>query len=462
MKVTRSAKLELLMRGCAVTLRLLLCAAIAGTDFAYAAEPSVPLVEQRDDADQIAAALQTCRSNEFDKFFRLYTQSRAVRNRFTSEQVSIAPLAQPSYFLAKALYLDRLPIAAHGWNFVVPASLYSAKGPDYLLVRTSHVSKTVWRVDWADVRFDTEPPDGKWIGVPAEIRGAPGKLTFVKTDEGCWHLTDEVQAPKDTPFELGVQRLRCTVRPDDYWRELARVERSLPDHLNDMDVGRELAVCLRLLDTIERTIRNTPTLADLRQRIDKRLAALHRRQTPAAQAALELDERRFRRSLMRDQYVLADGTTGDWDMSDDLDQRLRGRLEELERIEPSRQDFEGAWANASGRLDIRRDGSTYGIDANPVDIDFLAWTCEFEGTMHRTKNGLVLDGDEGETVRAHLRGGVLVVDHVPTYDGFIKSCGAGGSISGTYFPIKPVRNPPRELDGAYPPADEFNNAPARP
>jgi hypothetical protein len=407
-------------------------------------------------SDPINAAMQACRSNAFDRFLRLFAQSKAVRERFTADQVNVAAAGDAaSHFMTKADYLGRLPIATHGWNYVAPDSLTPGKAAKYLLIRTSRVAKTVWRVDWANARFDNEPANGKWIGVPVEIRGPSGKLTFVTADDGCWRLSDDVEAPKDTPFKQGVPRLHCTVRGDDYRRELARVERGITDHPEDMGVGRDLTVCAKLTDTIERTIRSTPKLNELRHAIDRKLASLARRQTPGARAALAQDEGRARRSIMLAQYVLADGTTEDWDLPGTLEQRLRDRLAELTLIAPSRQDYVGEWINASGTLDISRDGAIYNIDANPVDIDFLAWTCEFEGRMHRTKDGLELDDVEGETVHARLRGGVLIVEHRPTSGGFIRTCGANGSISGTYFPTRPEPKPPAGLDNG--PPLEFTN-----
>jgi len=412
---------------------------------AYAS--AAPLGERLENSDPINAATQACRFNEFNRFFRLYMQSEVVRERFTADQVNVTAADDtPARFMAKADYLDHLPIAAHGWNYVMPDSLAPGKRAKYLLLRTRPVTKTVWRVDWTNVRFDNEPAGGKWIGVPVEIRGMWGKLTFATTNDGCWRLTDDVEAPKDTPFKPGIPRLQCTVRANDYRRELARVERTIRDHPDDMDAGRDLAVCAKLVDTIARTVRSSPKLNELQHAIDKKLKTLARRQTARARAALTQDEDRSQRSLMREQYVLADGTTGDWDMSDSLEQRLRARLAELALIAPSRQDYVGKWVNASGTLDITRNSISFRIDANPVDIDFLAWSCEFEGRLHRTKDGLEPDDVEGETVHARLQGGVLIVEHRPTPGGFIRTCGANGSISGTYFPTRPETKPPARLD----------------
>lgn len=435
-----------------VLLRILAGSLAFQTIGSYAS--AAALDEKSESSDPINAAMQTCRSNAFDQFLRLYVQSKAVRERFTADRVNVVAASNaPSHLMAKADYLDRLPIATHGWNYVVPDSRAPGKTAKYLLIRTGRVAKTVWRVDWASARFDNKPADGKWIGVPVEIRGPSGRLTFVAADDGCWHLSEDVEAPKDTPFKQGVPRLQCTVRADDYRRELARVERTIGDHPEDMDVGRDLAVCAKLADTIERTIRNSPQLSELRHAIDRKLASLARRQTPSARVALAQDEGRARRSIMLEQYVLADGTTEDWDLPGTLEERLRGRLAELALIAPSRQDYVGEWLNASGTLDISRDGNIYRIDANPVDIDFLAWTCEFDGRMHRMKDGLELDDVEDEAVHARLRGGVLIVEHRPTPGGFIGTCGANGSISGTYFPTRPEPKPPAELMKRGPPLE---------
>ncbi|MBN9549278.1 MAG: hypothetical protein J0H31_10465 [Alphaproteobacteria bacterium] len=413
--------------------------AVIGVDCVNAVHaPAASSDEEQEGFNAVDAATQACRSNEFDKFLRLYTQSPAVRERFTADRINTAPAAVRPDFVSKAEYLNRFPLAMRGWNYISPNGPSPAEHPSYVLVRTRPVSRTVRRVDFVPARFDAEPEDGKFIGVPVELRGMPTQLAFISGDDGCWRATSEILAPKDTPFELGLQRLHCAVRSDDYRRELERVSGTIPDHPEDMDVGRDLAACAKLTDMIETAIRRDPGLSELRRQADERLATLARSQMPAGQTALARDESRFRRSLMRDQYVLADGTTGDWDMPGNLEQRLRGRLEELNRIEPSRQDYEGLWTSVSGTLDITREGNAYRIDANPVDIDFLAWTCEFEGGMHKTKDGLELDDAEDETVHARLRNGVLVVEHLPTPGGFIGTCGAGGSIGGTYFPARPV------------------------
>lgn len=421
-------------RSRAAVLRFLLCAVAVGIDSINAVQVSAAkVVEQSRPAYEIAAAVQACRSNQFDTFLRLYVQSQAVRQAFTANYINTAPAGVRTDFISRSEFLTRFPLAVRGWNYVNQHSLSPTGAPAYVLVYTRPASRTVWRVDWVTARFDNKTGDGKWVGVPVEIRGMPIQLNFTDAHNDCWLATDMILSPKDTPFEPGVQRLRCAVRSDDYRRELARIRRRIPAHPDDMEVGRELAVCVKRLDIIGRTIREDPTLARLRRETDRHLTTLGQWQAPSVRVALAQDEQRFRRSLLQGQYVRADGITDDGDLRGALEAQLRARLNALRQIEPARADFHGKWRNLSGEVDIRRnDDGTYEVEANPVDTDFLGWTCEFKATMRRERNTLSLDAPDSDIVHLKLRDGVLRIDQ---RDGTGSDfCGAGGSLSGVYFP----------------------------
>lgn len=382
----------------------------------------------------VAAALQACRSNAFDSFFRLYVQYPEVRARFTANQVHTASPDAASGFVSGAEFLGRFPLVVNGWNFALAGISAPVEAQQYVLARPRHPSRTVWQVDWIAAEFDKTSTDGKWIGVPVKLTGVPMRLDFVATDDGCWHLTDEVTAPQDTPFEPGIQILHCSVRADDYRRELRRIESRLDDHPDDIDIGRDLAACAKLQGLIEATISADPELGGLQRDIKRRLAALGTRQSAVARAALALDEQRFRRSLMRDKYLPMDGSAGRA-LRDDLATWHISRLEILGRTEPRRNDFAGAWHNISGEIDIRRlDDGSYNVDASLVDAEFLAWGCEFDETMPRSGTTLSLTYPRGDSIRLTLRNGILFVEQDGSGSDY---CGAGGSLRGAYFPMRP-------------------------
>ena len=391
----------------------------------------------------VAAALQACRSNAFDSFFRLYVQFPEVRARFTASQIHSASPDASSGFVSGAEFLGRFPLVVHGWNYALAGASTHGEAHRYVLARRRHPSRTVWQVDWIAAEFDKTSTDGKWIGVPVELTGMPKRLNFVATDDGCWHLTDEVTAPQDTPFEPGIQILHCSIRADDYRRELRRIESRLDEHPDDMEIGQDLAACAKLHGLIEAMIWADPELAGLHRDIKRRLSALGTRQSLAARAALALDEQRFRRSLMRDQYLPMDGAAGNRELRDDLAVRLASRLEILDRTEPKRNDFSGAWSNVSGWIDLRHaEDGTYEVDASLVDPDFLAWSCEFDETMPRSGNMLSLTYPLGDSIRLTLRDGILIVEQDDSGSDY---CGAGGSLKGAYFPTRPApKLPPQD------------------
>lgn len=403
---------------------------------------AAPVMKRPDQADPVAAVRQACQSKRFDLFLRHYAQSAVVQARFTADFVRVvASRDAPTVMTPKRDYLRRLPIASRGWNYIAPARLAYGRTPQYLLVRTRSLGLGAWRADWVEARFPAQPAHGKWIRAPIEIGETSGRLTFTVADDGCWRLTEDVAAPSDTPFTPGKTPLRCWVRDDDHRLALAMVERGIRARPGDMELGQDLAACVELLDRIERQIKTQPRLRAMRNAIDARLAFLARRQTPQARAALARDESKFRRSTAIGQHALAGDATEGGDDLVELEARLGARLAQLALIAPSRQGYVGRWRNASGELDLHRRPDGYGIDANPVDIDFLAWTCEVEMRLDRTKDGL--DGEEdGEILKARKRGGVLIVEHRSTAGSFIKSCGASGSISGIYFPSRVSRARP--------------------
>ncbi len=394
-----------------------------------------PAAERREEPDAIAAAKQACRLNQFAAFLRLYIQSPEVQERFTTPYVNTAPTGVRPDFISKSEFLEQFPLAVEGWTYRAANRPPLADRPNSVLLRTERLSASVMRVDWVIARFDVPMDDGRSIGVPVEIRDVPARILFTIGEDHCWRAIASILAPKDTPFPPGIQRLQCGLRGSNYGRELARVEKRLDRHPDDLDLALEIAQCMKLQGIVEKTIRDEPNLSRLSRDIENRLATLAKGQTPSARTALARDEQRFRRSLIRDQYVLADGTTGDWDLPGDLESRLQSRLDTLERTEPARADFAGEWRNISGTVEIRlREDGRFDVEANPVDIDFLAWTCAFEEVLRREKDTLSFTSPDGNRVRLMLRGGVLIVEQ---QDGS-ETCGAGGSLAGIYFPIRPA------------------------
>ncbi len=418
--------------------------AAAGTIAALAfATPTAAL----EAAKTVDAAMQACRANPFDAFFRLYVQSPAVRERFSAEYLNTAPAGVRPDFIAKADYLEQFPLRVQGWNYLTP-SLTAQIGADFVLLRTRRAN-TAWRVDWVNARFDAAPEDGRWVGVPLELRGVPRQLSFTASDDGCWRARGQVLAPKDTPFELGVQRLHCAIRAEDYRQELKRMVGAIADHPDDLELARELATCVALLNRIDAAIRRDAALATLQRQIDQRLAALVRRQSPAARKALAQDERRFRRSLLREQYLPAEGPVGEAELRDDLASRLASRLAFLDRIDTARKNVVGEWRNLAGGITIRRQSvRTVGVDASLVDPEFFAWSCEFNETMPWARTALSFTDSHGNGTALALRDGLL---HVTQQGNGGDYCGANGSLGGVYFPLRPALHVPATLNDVPPP-----------
>lgn len=242
------------------------------------------------------------------------------------------------------------------------------------------------------------------------LRICQGKIMRTTGEDG---YTQSTFGPLPVAANNASQRLDCRVRYEDCSRELA---------------------------IVEATIASDPELAALRRSIETRIGDLKSQKgvDAAATAALDEDEARYRRSLRRDLYILADSAALTEEDRSDLRGRLSWRLAVLERMSLASDRLTELWSNASGELEIKHltDGR-YSVSANPVDIDFLKWTCELSGEGHLVSGVLTIDLGEGEQLELNLQEGVLHSSHRLRATGSSEFCGAGGHGNGVWFSTSP-------------------------
>ncbi|WHS30254.1 hypothetical protein QLQ09_01345 [Brucella sp. NM4] len=242
------------------------------------------------------------------------------------------------------------------------------------------------------------------------LRICEGKIMRTTGEDG---YTQSTFGPLPVAANNASQRLDCRVRYEDCSRELA---------------------------IVEATIASDPELAALRRSIDTRIGDLKSQKgvDAAASAALDEDEARYRRSLRRNLYILADSATLTEEDRSDLRGRLSWRLAVLERMSLASDRLTGLWSNASGELEIKHlaDGR-YSVSANPVDIDFLKWTCELSGEGRLVSGVLTIDLGAGEQLELNLRDGILHSSHRLRATGSSEFCGANGHGNGVWFSTRP-------------------------
>jgi len=123
---------------------------------------------------------------------------------------------------------------------------------------------------------------------------------------------------------------------------------------------------------------------------------------------------------------------------------LAARSAFLAAIDPApRADFAGDWANARGRLVVRRgDAGSWTVEIDARDPGGL-WTCRFTGTAKAGRPDLAAESREtavGWTVRIVRKAGALQVS-VEVPDGGkpgapFPACTERGSVAGGYLPVK--------------------------
>lgn len=246
-------------------------------------------------------------------------------------------------------------------------------------------------------------------------------MRFERTADGCWALTDDRRDVPGSPFQPGPQRLACHIRSDrfrDFYTGGHHFSR------------REALHCLVLQERIDVVLAEDPELAELRRAIDARLEQLVRA-NPAMQDPLADDERRFRRSLLRDLFVLVDDEAMTARNRAQLKKQLEERAADLGAMQPARAELARTWRNASGTIEISAEEGAYRIEGSLADPISLRWTCEYVERFDRDGASFIRHGPGSEHAALRVEGGLLRVEH----EGQAPSCGANGSLTGTYFPV---------------------------
>lgn len=226
----------------------------------------------------------------------------------------------------------------------------------------------------------------------------------------------------------------CYVRSGDWAADRARLARQGPLSSGDQAVWRQLSECILTSEVIAATLARDAELSDLVRRTRDRLSVLKRELPEAAFRTLADDQARFERSLRRDLMLDRRAEVASDEDRETLRSRLAHRLEWLDGLETRPAGLAGVWRNATGRVLITPTGQgEFHIEADRVDIDYLAWTCEFAGVGRPTGRD-VLEGSGDPPFRMRLADGLLIVEQDPSAN----VCGGGASLSGAFFASKPA------------------------
>ncbi len=163
------------------------------------------------DTIRLQMAEAACRQNDFKGFFKAFTGSWAVRERYTADQVSFGQTGQ-SRRLSRQTYADedRYPVATMDYFYVTSesAAQFDRNGGDpkslrYVQIEINQAGDGRNRVDWLPGIFEkdlTPPPRdlGDGLGDLVQETGSGGYLLFRPTAT-CWELVDDIRNP---PLEL--------------------------------------------------------------------------------------------------------------------------------------------------------------------------------------------------------------------------------------------------------------------
>ncbi len=200
--------------------------------------------------------------------------------------------------------------------------------------------------------------------------------------------------------------------------------------------------CKAARSDTENAICANPTLGALDLRIatayQKAMAGLD----PAAQAALQTDQRYF--LAARDDFY----DTPYYDLKGDLTNRAR-MLEAI--VVSPRPGWDGAWANVMGEITIAPGASGHQVTISTTALTQSQPTCDFEAAATLQGDTLVAGGDaqtlrenEGWSVRLTRAGASLGAELLPpktAAPGGPPFCGNIPSIAGSFLPVRSDHGP---------------------
>ncbi|MBU0825894.1 MAG: hypothetical protein KKA44_05440 [Alphaproteobacteria bacterium] len=153
-----------------------------------------------------------CNAVDFPSFFKAFSGSWAVREKYTAAMVTQGMTGKSSA-QPRGAYLDRndFPIAPMDYEFVTAASAAAFENkPDaswrdlsYVRLEFNTANDNRRRVDWLPGIFQkhqTPPPPELEEGLGELVRatGGGGTLLFFPT-ETCWELVEDVRNPTPQP-----------------------------------------------------------------------------------------------------------------------------------------------------------------------------------------------------------------------------------------------------------------------
>jgi hypothetical protein len=154
-----------------------------------------------------------------------------------------------------------------------------------------------------------------------------------------------------------------------------------------------------------------------------------------AESAAELASQQaaWRRSLSRELFFHPDGSLDEPDPRGALRGAMEARLVRLMRLQhdPS-ASIDGNWVGVQGQVVVERaGGGHYRVSVSTIDVNNLAWMCDYDGEGDTTRVEWMQTRDGALDLR---REGVMLRVRMLTTR-VSEFCGAAGSMAGLYFRI---------------------------
>ncbi|CAH0136450.1 hypothetical protein [Roseomonas sp. CECT 9278] len=207
---------------------------------------------------------------------------------------------------------------------------------------------------------------------------------------------------------------------------------ALPGAAQQPCPARRNVDCAGAARAVDAAIAADPWLAILDQAQRMRLAELMPLLGADGAAELAVQQAAWRRSLSRDLFFHPDGTLDAPDPRGALRGAMEYRLAGLMRIAHDPSGLDGTWRGAQGQAVVEpAGGGRYRVLVSTIDINALAWMCDYDGegdgtSFERleTRDGALAMWREGAMLRVRML--------APRPSDF---CGAAGSLAGLFFRV---------------------------
>ncbi len=172
-----------------------------------------PQTPEQNDSDSISLkfAQSACRERDPKALFMAYTQSRAVRERYTGVRVTVGRTDKTTKISRQRyLELEHYPLATIDYFYVTSEAGRASENVGderdarrYVQLEINQAGDRRFVVEWLPGIFEKDltppPPDLEdGLGRLVQETGSGGRLLFFPTDD-CWELVADVKNP---PLEL--------------------------------------------------------------------------------------------------------------------------------------------------------------------------------------------------------------------------------------------------------------------